>query len=206
MSDAAVPLLVGSTCYALATAFEIRFTNNTTVPTAAALAPAVCLVALGGEGNYSYLLPLAPAAAIVLLLATRRPVHEVIWHVVLFGVVATSVQGLGLVGVRDPLVRALIGGSQYLLGQYVAQRLRARCALLPREDRKTWLLLHGVLVCACGLTALGVDEMDWPAFIAMALVLVLTKREFEAFAQSRTAYEQTVAAIGRLKSLESPRP
>ena len=83
-----------STCYALATGFRIRFTNNTTVPTSAALAPAVCLVALGGQSD-SYLLALAPTAAVVLLLATRRAVYEVVWHVVLFGLVAATVHGLG---------------------------------------------------------------------------------------------------------------
>jgi hypothetical protein len=205
MTELLLPVVVGAMCYGLSTAFEIRFTSKTTVPTAAALAPAVCLVAMGGHGDYAYLLALAPAAAALSLLVTRRPFDEIVLHVALFGLVAATVQGLGMLGLEDPLARALVGGTEYLLGQYSVQRVRMHSPLLAHGDRKTWLLLHGVLICACGLTALGVGEMDWPAFIAMALVLVLTKREFEAFALSRTAYEQTVQAVERLKSLEAPR-
>jgi hypothetical protein len=135
----------------------------------------------------------------------RRPAAEAIRHVALFGLVTVTLMGLGAAGLRDPLLRALVGGVVYLAGEYFAQRLGTHQQVLAPSDRKTWLLLHGVLLCACGLTALGVEEMDWPAFIAMAFVLLLTKREFEAFALSRTAYDQTVRAIDRLKGLEAPR-
>lgn len=205
MTRSEVPFVVGAICYALSTAYGIRFTNNRTVPTAAALAPAVCLVGLGDDVFSPSVMVLCPIGALFVLLARRRPTAEIVRHVGLFGLVTGTLVGLGAAGLQDPLALAVVGGVVYLLGENIAQRIRVGKQLLVEGDRRTWLLLHGVLVCACGLTALGVQQMDWPAFIAMAFVLVLTKREFEAFALSRTAYAQTVRAIDRLKGLEAPR-
>jgi hypothetical protein len=67
-----------------------------------------------------------------------------------------------------------------------------------------WLLLQAVLLSACGVTILVQERMGWPAFVVMAAVLALTKREFEAFGESGKAYDQTLRALDRLAEREQP--
>lgn len=200
MSRQALAVVIGAVCYALATGYEIRFTSRRTVATASVLAPPIAVLAVD-DGFALFLAGLAPVLSLVFLLVVRKPVHRVFTHGLLYVLVLGTTGVLGRLGFGTALVHAVVGSGVYLLGDYASQRLRSKQPL--SSDRRTWLMLHGVLICACGLTALGVARMDWPAFVAMAFVLVLTKREFEAFALSRTAYEQTVAAIDKLKRLDA---
>jgi hypothetical protein len=204
MTVAEASSAVGILCYGLAAAFRIRFSETATAPTGASLAPPVLLIS-GGLAETHYLLVLAgcQCAATISAVAARRFGRVFVTQTAAFGICVIALKVLeGAVG--DRLVLAILGATLYLAVDYALLRIWARTSLLPAEDRRTWLLLQAVLVCACGLTMLGVTQLTWPAFLAMALVLVLTKREFEAFAKSRMAYTQTVRAIDRLKELETP--
>jgi hypothetical protein len=202
MTAALAGYLVGALCYGLSTAYGIRFSSDLTVPTAAALGPAVAWSGLSlARHESSLLLAIGPLVAVVVHLVRRRSYWEVTSHTGLFLVSVLVFLGFRRVGLEDLLVPALISGVAYLIGEFTRQRApRARRRHFADGDVRTWLMLQAVLVCACGLTMLGLRQMDWPAFVAMAAVLALTKHEFEAFALSRTAYEQTLSAVEELKS------
>jgi hypothetical protein len=204
MSGVDASSAVGVLCYGLSTGYGIRFTEHAAAPIAAALAPPVLILALSLNGSG----PICAfagclLAAVVVGLLLRRPLRDLLRHSSNLCLTAGSLVALRS-AVDDLLILALSGAAIYLAADYLAQRLRAHQRLLPRADMTTWWLLLGVLLSACGLTALAVSQLDWPAFLAMALVLVLTKREFEAFAKSRAAYAQTLRAVARLKEMESP--
>jgi hypothetical protein len=201
MTMALAGYLFSAACYGLATGYGIRFDAGHSVSTAAALAPAVVWVGLNLPATTNPgLLGVGPAVALLVLIALRRRIHEVLSHVMLFGITLGIFGVMNYAGLDEPLVGGLLAGGIYLVGDAVRQHLvSSGRASVRRSDQRTYWLLHAVLLCACGLTVLGVQEMDWPAFAAMAVVLALTKREFEAFALSRDAYDQTVSAIDQLK-------
>jgi hypothetical protein len=198
--------LIGVACFGLASAYQIRFSERLTVPTAAALAPMVAWLGTAlMRGGRWYLLIIAPITAGLFQVASRQGLSLVSFHALFFGLsVLVSVTGWRL-GVRSALLPALVASALYLAGDYARQQfVTPTNSPSVRADKRTWWLLQAVLICACGLTVLAVERMDWPAFVAMAGVLVLTKREFEAFALSRAAYVQTMRAIDVLKRLEVP--
>jgi hypothetical protein len=86
----------------------------------------------------------------------------------------------------------------YSTSAFALHALRHHRQSESRHDLTVWWLLQGVLLCACGVTVLMLERMRWPAFLAMAAVLALTKREFDAYGKSRIAYDQTVRALDRL--------
>ena len=193
-----VGYIVGCACYGLATSFAIRFNERLTVASAAAFAPAVAWSAFAQRRPVLLFVPVLFAGLVLIL--RRRPLVECATHAALFGAVVAVVVVTRIVGVDEVLVPSLIGGVVYLTADYALQRRTAALVVLAvGQEPRTWWLLQGVLLCACGLTGLGVEQMDWPAFVAMAGVLVLTKREFEAFAQSREAYQQTLRALEKLQ-------
>ena len=201
MTLALAGYLFSAACYGVSTGYSIRFDARHSVSIAAALAPAV--IWLGVEPRSLELSPwiiFAPSVAIATLLARRRGVHEIAGHFVLFaGGVGLAAFGR-VAGLDEPLAIGLVTCVVYLTADGLRQRLfEEGRAPVASADRRTYWLLHAVILCACGLTILGVQKMDWPAFAAMAIVLALTKREFEAFSQSRTTYDQTIAAIAELK-------
>ena len=202
MSAVLAAYLVGTVCYGLSTTFGIRFTGGLTASTAAALGPAVSVLGLRLAETNAVWLVVCPVVALSIMLIRRTPKLEVVRHMILFGGLLTIVRALIGAGLRDPLTIALVGGSFYLVFEFVVQLLVVGAGVLAPLDRKMWLLLEGVLICACGLTTLGVEALEWPAFIAVAFVLMITKREFESFVKSRTAYEQTVRAIEKLKAID----
>lgn len=193
----AVGFFVGSACYALSAVFAIRLSDRRSVATAAAFAPALAWWAIYQE--HVALLTIPPVLGVIALVIGRRSASNAAWQVVFFVATVILVGALAILGVRGVLLPAIVGGAIYLAGDFLRQRgLHQPRVPEPREDRRTWWLLQGVLLCACGLTGLGVEQLDWPAFAAMAAVLVLTKHEFEAFAQSRKAFEQTIRAVEKL--------
>lgn len=193
-----VGYIVGCACYGLATTFPIRFSDRLYVASAAAFAPAVAWSAFAQ--SHLALLALPPLFAALALTLRRHPLRESASHAALFGLVVTLTGAARVAGIDQVLLPSLVGGAAYLGVDYLRQRRAASPAPLIGSDMRTWWLLQGVLLCACGLTGLGVEQMDWPAFAAMAGVLVLTKSEFEAFAQSREAYQQTVRAVEGLQN------
>jgi hypothetical protein len=201
MTPALAGYVFSASCYGLSAGYGIRFDARHSVPTAAALAPAVVWVGMNlpGSTNPAWL-GVGPFVAVIVLLALRRQVHEVISHLLLYGAALAIFELMNYADFEEPLVGGLFAGVLYLVGEAVRQHaVRSDRANVRRSDQRTYWLLNAVLLCACGLTILGVQEMDWPAFVAMAVVLALTKREFEAFALSRDAYAQTVTAIDQLK-------
>lgn len=205
MTEVLVLCLIGSLSYALSVTFAIRLRDDLQVPTAAALAPTAAFFAAAGARDFSvnvYFLAPVVAAGVVLLL--RRSRLEAIAHGVLFlgcAVVLTTLNH----GNREVSIPALAAcvflPSLYSLGEVARQKVSNRGRARVRGDAKMWWLLQAVLASASGLTMLVVDRLGWIAFVAMAGVLALTKREFDAYAVSRKAYEQTVGALDRLREV-----
>jgi hypothetical protein len=140
-----------------------------------------------------------PLVAVAVLVARSHRAQELVSHLLLFAATLAVFEVMEHAGLDEPLVGGLLAGMIYLAGEGLRQRASSDWTNDKRADRRTFWLLNAVVLCACGLTVLGVQEMDWPAFVAMAAVLALTKREFEAFALSRDAYAQTVSALEELK-------
>jgi hypothetical protein len=201
MSDDVVVYLIGVLCLGLATGVPIRLSPRLSVATAAALGPSVAWSGLAT--NDPRLLAAYPCLVFIGLLVNRRSAAQIASHLVLHGAVLGGLATLRAAGVSEPLFPTVGFGVAYLLGEFGFQRLRARGPLLSSPYLKPWLLLEGVLLCACGLTTLGVQRLEWPAFLAMAFVLLLTKREFEAFVDSQAAYTQTLDALNWLREQES---
>lgn len=203
MSTALVGFLVSAIVYGVSAAFSVRFDNRRNVSVAGSLAPAVILLGLALPTSTSTgWMVVGPIVAVFVSAVRRNAISDTLSHPVLFGV------ALGVVAVSErmgaeELVAGLLAGALYLAGDGVRQALTGKEGHVGRRrsDRLSgsYWVLHAVLLCACGLTVLGVQEMDWPAFTAMAFVLTLTKHEFEGFARSRDAFDQTVAAIDQLK-------
>jgi hypothetical protein len=187
-------------CYGLSVGYGIRFDDRHSVPTAAALAPAVVWVGLSlpGTTRHGWLM-VGPLVAVAVLVARSHRAQELVSHLLLFAATLAVFEVMEHAGLDEPLVGGLLAGMIYLAGEGLRQRASSDWTNDKRADRRTFWLLNAVVLCACGLTVLGVQEMDWPAFVAMAAVLALTKREFEAFALSRDAYAQTVSALEELK-------
>lgn len=204
MTAALAGYIFSAVCYGLSTGHGIRFDAKRTVAIAAALAPAVVSVGLRlPDTTNPWLLGVGPLIAVVTLAALRRPVQEMLGHVTLFGAAVATFALLAEAASVEPLVAGMVAGGFYLAGDAARQIIMTSSQMIVgRSDLRTFWLLHAVLLCACGLTVLGVQEMDWPAFVAMAVVLALTKREFEAFAKARTTYDQTVQALDELKRRE----
>lgn len=204
MTTALVLCFIGSLSYALSTVFAIRLRDDLYVPTAAALAPTAAFsVALAARDLSISVFLFAPLAAATVVLLARRSKLEAIAHAVLFtgcaAVLSLSRHG-DEVSILVLAACALLP-VLYSFGEVARQKVANRGREHTRGDAKMWWLLQAVLACASGLTMLVVDRLGWPAFVAMAGVLALTKREFEAFAISRTAYEQTVRALDRLRQV-----
>ena len=201
-----VTYLVASISFVVATAFGIRLRHDLTVPAAAALAPPLALVGRTLEGPDVVLVVAAPLLALLLALVRRRSVVETLSHPVLLVAVTVLVHfALRTSAVSSPEV--LLGSLVLTLGYSAAglglDRVANRGHAGARKDGRMWWLLQGILLCACGLTVLMLERMGWPAFVAMAVVLALTKREFDAFGESRTAYDQTLRALDRLSERAS---
>jgi hypothetical protein len=202
MRAALVLSFIGSLSYALSTAFAIRLRDDLHVPTAAALAPTSAFsVGLAASDLSISVYLLAPVAAACVVLVARRSKLEAVAHGVLY---TSCAVGLALVTREDEVSTGVLAACAllpllYSLGEVARQRVSRPGHAHIRGDAKMWWLLQAVLACASGLTVLVVDRLGWPAFVAMAGVLALTKREFEAFAISRAAYEETVRALDRLR-------
>jgi hypothetical protein len=192
--------LVGALCFGLSTIFGIRLRDDLTVPTAAALAPTAAALTVSASSTHWSLLLVAPAAAGLALILMRAPFLEVFSHVGLFlasvGILTTGVSANGRL--TASLLLALGLTLAYSVVEVGRQKLSFRGHAHITADLRMWWLLQAVLVCASGLTVLVVERLGWPAFAAMAAVLALTKREFEGFALSRVALDQTVRALARL--------
>jgi drug/metabolite transporter (DMT)-like permease len=153
-------------------------------------------MALALPASSRSLIVVAPLLAGLVATLLRRSVREAWRHCLLFGVSGLMIALFGRpYGVSMRSLFVCVGASVlYAMGWVFLSR--ASFSLRSGgTDQGVYFLLLAVLVCACGLTVLASDRMGWPAFIAMAGVLALTKREFESFALSRTAYEQTVRAL-----------
>lgn len=202
MSTELIGYLVGAVGYAVSTALAIKLSDVLFVPIAAALAPTVAISGLGLTNKYGApMLVAGPILAALLLTILRRSLFEVLSQLALFAASAGIVFGVvrheggaSLAGVAACLSAA----AAFLLGDLARQSLNDGTRNDLRQVARQWWILQGVLVCAGGLTVLVFDRMGWAAFGAMALVLAVTKREFEAFADSRTAYAQTLRALDRL--------
>ncbi len=196
--------VVGGICFGLSTVFGIRLRDDVTVPTAAALAPTAAALSLGAsEGHVAFAFLPAVVAATVLLVA-KTPLLEIASHICLF----LAVLGALFAGGWDrmpPVVLALGLTLAYSLLEVLRQKVSYRGHAHINADLGMWWLLQAVLVCASGLTALVVERLGWPAFVAMAAVFAITKSEFEGFALSRTALDQTVRALDRLSQREATR-
>lgn len=193
--------LVGAASFGLATIFGIRLRDSLTVPTAASLAPPVALSALELDGSERFVFLAGPLVCLLVLLIVRRSWLEIASHTILFlGIAAViySVVAREVVGSTVVLVLCVLLTVVYSVVEVGRQKLSHRGHAEIREDWKMWSLLQGVLLCACGLTVMVVQRMGWPAFVVMAVVLALTKREFDAFGRSRVAYDQTLRALDRL--------
>ena len=201
--DGVDSVLVGSVCYGISAVVGIKLRDDLTIPTAAALAPAVGALSLPIVGRSAWYLLAGPVVATVGLLLARRQVLEVVSHATLYGAcivglraVAPALEPTGILVVAA----ASVGTVLYSLGEVARQKISYRGHAHITADLRMWLLLMGVLVSACGLTILVVGRLGWGAFVAVAGVLALTKREFEGFAASRLALDQTVRALQRLSS------
>jgi hypothetical protein len=199
--------LIGSLCYGVIAAFSIRMRVHLTVAATAALAPAVAAAAVTAAGEYGPLIvAVAPVVAVIAVIASGGSVGAAGWHSLLFmlllGLVGVSAS-MGLEGLILRLLLALVGTAVYISGDFIKQRWTSAVFELFRGDNKMWWLLCAVLACASGLTVLVTPTLGWPAFVAMAGVLALIRREFEAFGQSRTAYDQTLHALDRLEAFRS---
>jgi hypothetical protein len=203
ISPEATAVMIGSICYGVSTVVGIKLRDDLTVPTAAALAPAVAALSLSLDAGPTWYLLIGPAIASLGLLAARRKVLEIASHAALYGGCIFGIRVLG--GGSEPtetivVVVALSFVVLYSLGEVIRQKVSFRGHAHITADLRMWLLLDGVLVSACGLTILVVGRLGWAAFIAMAGVLALTKREFEGFAKSRLALDQTVRSLESLMS------
>jgi hypothetical protein len=196
--------VVGSLCFAASTTIRIRLRGNLSVTTAAAIAPAVAvsggMLVSGGSPDLLLLAPSLPS--IVVMALARRSIPEMVGHTLLYSLAALSLAPL--VGSRGPgpinvLAVGVLGCVVYAAFDFLLQRARAQSWEPLRDLRRMWWLLHVVVVSASGLTILVLEQLSWGAFVAMAAVLGITKHEFEAFAISRTAFEQTNTALSRLR-------
>jgi hypothetical protein len=198
---------VGLLCYVVGTVFGIRLRDDVRIPTAAALAPTVAVLGQRVDAN---LIPLTAVALIVAALVLRvagRRVAETVSHLTLllgcFVVIPHLTGGDDGQSLRAVLVALAATGCYAMLEvarQVMGTRRRADIGSIGRMGA----LPLAVLMCASGLTILIVPRMGWPAFVAMAAVLALTKGEFEAFAGSRRAYDQTIRALDRLAEQSPP--
>jgi hypothetical protein len=201
--------VIGSASYAVSSAFAIKLRRDLGVPIAAALAPAAALSAVlmaNDLGVIAY--TLSPIATVGVVLAVRRSVVEALTHAalligcaLLLAPLNEPVDEVGSVAV----VACVLLPTMYSIGDAVRQRISNSATAQIGIDARMWWLLQAVLGCASGLTVLVVDRLGWPAFVAMVGVLVLTKREFESYGASRTAYQQTLRALDRLAGNPSPR-
>jgi hypothetical protein len=196
--------VVGSLCFAASTTIRIRLRGNLSVTTAAAIAPAVAvsggMLVSGGSPDLLLLAPSLPS--IVVMALARRSIPEMVGHTLLYSLAALSLAPL--VGSRGPgpinvLAVGVLACVVYAAFDFLLQRARAQSWEPLRDLRRMWWLLHVVVVSASGLTILVLEQLSWGAFVAMAAVLGITKHEFEAFAISRTAFEQTNTALSRLR-------
>ena len=201
IADAVLNYLVGCASFGFATIFTIKLRDDLTVPTSAALAPPLSLLALALPETERGLLLLAPLFALLVLVLARRVLLEVVQHLLLLTAIYVVIElAVGPDAADSPRVLALslLLTCAYSVSAFVLHVPRRRHQSESRHDLTVWWLLQGVLLCACGVTVLMLERMGWPAFLAMAAVLALTKREFDAFGKSRIAYDQTVRALDRL--------
>lgn len=194
------PFLVVSACFGISTVLGIRLRDDLTVPSAAALAPAAGALSLQVEPaiHWTWML-VGPAVALVTLLAARASALEIGSHVALFLAVSASLRAVGTS--HDVLLMTaagMAGTLVYSLAEVGRQKVSHRGHARIGADSGMWWLLQGVLLCASGLTLLVLDRMGWASVAVTGGVLALTKREFEGFAMSRVALEQTVRALAQL--------
>lgn len=194
-------VVVPALCYGASTAISIRLREDLAIPTAAALVPSVVIASATLSPGAWMLVGLGPLVALVALLISRAHPSELVFHLVVGSAVLAGGHFL-LPAANRPatIVLLAVGGSLfYAVGELVRERIASR---RPRAlvDLKMWWLLLGVVLSASGLTALAVNRIGWSALPAMAAVLALIKREFEGFALSREALDQTLRAVRMLEA------
>jgi hypothetical protein len=196
---------IGSICFAASTVVSIRLRDDLAVTAAVAIAPAVAVSgAVAVDSGLSHWVLVVPSlmAALAMILA-KRTIYEVIGHSVLYGACALALSHLVSGSNRSTvpvLVASAFGGLCYLFADGLRQRRVSKLWEPVNDLMSMWILLQIVVLSASGLTVMVLDQLSWGAFVAMAAVLAITKKEFESFALSRRAFRQTTLALARLTS------
>ena len=187
---------VAAACYVCCSLAGIRLRDGVVVPTAAAFAPATAMLGFESDLHVGFAL-LGPALGVfVAQLATRAGGSPAVGHGALYLLVGALMWFAGTGAASDS---ALALGSLlsltaiYSIGEVFRQRLLGEAWI--SSDRSTWVLLQGVLLSGCGLILLVVERLGAVSLIAMLLVLILTRKEFEDLARARTALTQTVRSL-----------
>ena len=198
MSTALVTALVGCLAYAVSTAYPIGLYGGLSVPIAAALAAPTAAAAFRADAPWVAVV--GAGSCLVVALAGKRSVVEALVNGAMFiGLVLTA--GFTLSGHQASY--AGVVSCMGLTGLYLlvdcSRQLNGDVRHVLEDRSRMWWLLQAVLISAGGLTFLVEERLGWLAFVAMAGVLALAKREFEAFAASRKALEQTMDVLDSLE-------
>lgn len=202
MSATELDLLIGVLVLGPAAALGVRLRDGVVAPVASALAPGVAMLVVS---TGSYLLGGIGASALVALVLARTR-RSALWEIAahLGGYWTAIALYAGLDALGEPLAGTaglalgLSGTAAYSGLETVRQKVTHKGHARISADLRMWLLLQAVLLSAGGLTVLVLPELRWPTFPAMAMALVLTRREFQGYADSRRALDQTVRALDGL--------
>jgi hypothetical protein len=145
------------------------------------------------------------AIILAILLAARKTVLEVAVHLVFLRLCFEAVARSGeATQASTGLLLVSLGATfLYSLGWTMAERTIQGARIELLANLRMWLVAQAVLLSACGLIVLVARQVGWPAFAAVIVVLLLTRKEFEAYARAERAHAQTLAVLSDLKGANS---